>query len=94
MLQSLKYLKKWKLYLFLIFALLYSCQGVIMPIIIQLARKLDLNNTYQIVIFGIVSISLWILVYLFMYVENVLLRSLVKDNNTEISKQILDNPAL
>ncbi|WP_427891061.1 ATP-binding cassette domain-containing protein [Streptococcus orisratti] len=93
MLQSLKYLKKWKLYLFLIFALLYSCQGVIMPIIIQLAGKLDLNNTYQIVIFGIVSISLWILVYLFMYVENVLLRSLVKDNNTEISKQILDNYA-
>ena len=80
MLDGLKYLKKWKLYLFLIFALLYSCQGVVMPIIIQLAGKLDLNNTYQIVIFGIVSISLWILVYLFMYVENILLRSLIKDN--------------
>ena len=45
MVKSIKLLPKKEMVLYIIFALLYSCQGIVIPIIIQMAGHLDSGNS-------------------------------------------------
>ena len=73
LLKFIKLLPKKEIVLYIIFALLYSCQGIVIPVIIQMAGHLDSNNSQDLVVFTFSSLSLWVVVYTFMYIENILL---------------------
>lgn len=72
-----------------IFALLYSCQGLLISLIIQMAGSVDIENRGMIVIFGLLSLTFFIFIYICMYFNNILLRSIIKDINLFISKKAL-----
>ena len=80
--------------LYIIFALLYSCQGIVIPVIIQMAGHLDSGNSRYLIVFTLSSISLWVAVYAFMYIENILLRSIIRAFNVRLSGNILKNYAV
>ena len=73
MVKFIKLLPKKEMVLYIIFALLYSCQGIVIPVIIQMAGHLDSGNSQDLIVFTFSSISLWVVVYAFMYIENILL---------------------
>lgn len=85
----LKIISKWKLLCFVIFALLYSCQGVLMSLIIQMAGSVDIEDRGMIARFGLFSLTFFIFLYICMYLENVLIRSIIKDINLFIAKKAL-----
>ena len=82
-------ISKWKLLAFFIFALLYSCQGLLMSLIIQMAGSVDIEDRGMIASFGLLSLTFFIFIYSCMYLENVLIRSIIKDINLFISKKAL-----
>ena len=84
-----KVISIWKLLGFIIFALLYSCQGLLISLIIQMAGSVDIENRGMIVIFGLLSLTFFIFIYICMYFNNILLRSIIKDINLFISKKAL-----
>lgn len=84
-----KIISKWKLLGFVIFALLYSCQGLLISLIIQMAGSVDIENRGMIAIFGLLSLTFFIFIYICMYLNNVLLRSIIKEINLFISKKAL-----
>ena len=45
------------------FVLLYSCQGIVIPIIIQMAGHLDSGNSRDLIVFTFSGISLWVAMY-------------------------------
>ena len=45
MVKFIKLLPKKEMVLYIIFTLLYSCQGIVIPVIIQMAGHLDSNNS-------------------------------------------------
>ena len=94
LLKFIKLLPKKEMVLYIIFALLYSCQGIVIPIIIQMAGHLDSNNSQDLVVFTFSSLSLWVVVYTFMYIENILLRSIIRAFNVSLSENILKNHAV
>ena len=94
MVKSIKLLPKKEMVLYIIFALLYSCQGIVIPIIIQMAGHLDSGNSRDLIVFTFSSISLWVVVYAFMYIENILLRSIIRAFNVRLSGNILKNYAV
>lgn len=94
MVKFFKLLPKKDIILYIIFALLYSCQGIVIPIIIQMAGHLDSNNSRDLIVFTFSSISLWVAVYAFMYIENILLRSIIRAFNVSLSENILKNHAV
>ena len=94
LLRFIKLLPKKDIILYIIFALLYSCQGIVIPIIIQMAGHLDSNNSRDLIVFTFSSISLWVAVYAFMYIENILLRSIIRAFNVSLSENILKNHAV
>lgn len=94
MVKFFKLLPKKDIVLYLIFALLYSCQGIVIPVIIQMACHLDSNNSRDLIVFTFSSISLWVAVYAFMYIENILLRSIIRVFNVSLSENILKNHAV
>ena len=51
MVKSIKLLPKKEMVLYIIFALLYSCQGIVIPIIIQMAGHLDSGNSRDLIVF-------------------------------------------
>ena len=55
-----KILPKKDIILYIIFALLYSCQGIVIPVIIQMAGHLDSGNSRDLIVFTFSGISLWV----------------------------------
>lgn len=94
LLRFIKLLPKKEMVLYIIFALLYSCQGIVIPVIIQMAGHLDSGNSRDLIVFTFSGISLWVAVYVFMYVENILLRSIIRAFNVRLSGNILKNHAV
>ena len=94
MVKFIKLLPKKEMVLYIIFALLYSCQGIVIPVIIQMAGHLDSGNSRYLIVFTLSSISLWVAVYAFMYIENILLRSIIRAFNVRLSGNILKNYAV
>lgn len=93
LLKFIKLLPKKEMVLYIIFALLYSCQGIVIPIIIQMAGHIDSSDSRDLIVFTFSSISLWVVVYAFMYIENILLRSIIRAFNVSLSENILKNHA-
>lgn len=93
LLRFIKLLPKKEMVLYIIFALLYSCQGIVIPIIIQMAGHIDSSDSWDLIVFTFSSISLWVVVYAFMYIENILLRSIIRAFNVSLSENILKNHA-
>ena len=93
LLRFIKLLPKKEMVLYIIFALLYSCQGIVIPIIIQMAGHIDSSDSRDLIVFTFSSISLWVVVYAFMYIENILLRSIIRAFNVRLSENILKNHA-
>ena len=94
LLRFIKLLPKKEMVLYIIFALLYSCQGIVIPIIIQMAGHIDSSDSRDLIVFTFSSISLWVVVYAFMYIENILLRSIIRAFNVRLSGNILKNYAV
>ena len=94
LLRFIKLLPKKEMVLYIIFALLYSCQGIVIPVIIQMAGHLDSGNSRYLIVFTFSGISLWVAVYAFMYIENILLRSIIRAFNVRLSGNILKNYAV
>lgn len=94
LLRFIKLLPKKEMVLYIIFALLYSCQGIVIPIIIQMAGHIDSSDSRDLIVFTFSSISLWVVVYAFMYIENILLRSIIRAFNVSLSGNILKNYAV
>lgn len=94
LLKFIKLLPKKEMVLYIIFALLYSCQGIVIPVIIQMAGHLDSGNSRDLIVFTFSGISLWVAVYAFMYIENILLRSIIRAFNVRLSGNILKNYAV
>ena len=94
LLRFIKLLPKKEMVLYIIFALLYSCQGIVIPIIIQMAGHIDSSDSRDLIVFTFSSISLWVVVYAFMYIENILLRSIIRAFNVSLSENILKNHAV
>lgn len=94
LLRFIKLLPKKEMVLYIIFALLYSCQGIVIPVIIQMAGHLDSGNSRDLIVFTFSGISLWVAVYAFMYIENILLRSIIRAFNVRLSGNILKNYAV
>ena len=86
---ALRYMHKGKLVLFFICAIVYSFQGILMPFIIQKAGELDIKNKEQILAYGVWTILSWIIVHLFIYIENILLRSIIRESNLSLSKGLI-----
>ena len=84
MVKFIKLLPKKEIVLYIIFALLYSCQGIVIPVIIQMAGHLDSCNSRDLIVFTFSGISLWVAVYAFMYIENILLRSIIRAFNLRL----------
>lgn len=93
LLKFIKLLPKKEMVLYIIFALLYSCQGIVIPVIIQMAGHIDSSDSRDLIVFTFSSISLWVVVYAFMYIENILLRSIIRAFNVSLSENILKNHA-
>lgn len=91
LLKFIKLLPKKEMVLYIIFALLYSCQGIVIPVIIQMAGHIDSSDSWDLIVFTFSSISLWVVVYAFMYIENILLRSIIRAFNVSLSENILKN---
>ena len=94
LLRFIKLLPKKEMVLYIIFALLYSCQGIVIPVIIQMAGHIDSSDSWDLIVFTFSSISLWVIVYAFMYIENILLRSIIRAFNVRLSGNILKNYAV
>ena len=94
LLKFIKLLPKKEMVLYIIFALLYSCQGIVIPVIIQMAGHIDSSDSRDLIVFTFSSISLWVVVYAFMYIENILLRSIIRAFNVRLSENILKNHAV
>lgn len=94
LLKFIKLLPKKEMVLYIIFALLYSCQGIVIPVIIQMAGHIDSSDSWDLIVFTFSSISLWVVVYAFMYIENILLRSIIRAFNVSLSENILKNHAV
>ena len=94
LLKFIKLLPKKEMVLYIIFALLYSCQGIVIPVIIQMAGHLDSGNSRDLIVFTFSGISLWVAMYAFMYIENILLRSIIRAFNVRLSGNILKNYAV
>lgn len=94
LLKFIKLLPKKEMVLYIIFALLYSCQGIVIPVIIQMAGHIDSIDSWDLIVFTFSSISLWVVVYAFMYIENILLRSIIRAFNVSLSENILKNHAV
>ena len=94
LLRFIKLLPKKEMVLYIIFALLYSCQGIVIPVIIQMAGHLDSGNSRDLIVFTFSGISLWVAMYAFMYIENILLRSIIRAFNVRLSGNILKNYAV
>lgn len=94
LLKFIKLLPKKEIVLYIIFALLYSCQGIVIPVIIQMAGHIDSSDSWDLIVFTFSSISLWVVVYAFMYIENILLRSIIRAFNVSLSENILKNHAV
>lgn len=94
LLKFIKLLPKKEMVLYIIFTLLYSCQGIVIPVIIQMAGHIDSSDSRDLIVFTFSSISLWVVVYTFMYIENILLRSIIRAFNVSLSENILKNHAV
>lgn len=94
LLRFIKLLPKKEMVLYIIFALLYSCQGIVIPVIIQMAGHIDSSDSWDLIVFTFSSLSLWVVVYAFMYIENILLRSIIRAFNVSLSENILKNHAV
>ena len=94
LLKFIKLLPKKEMVLYIIFALLYSCQGIVIPVIIQMAGHIDSSDSWDLIVFTFSGISLWVAMYAFMYIENILLRSIIRAFNVSLSENILKNHAV
>lgn len=85
----LKSLSKWKLMLYVLFAVLYSLQGLLLSFIIQFAGEINPRDKGALLVFGIGGIALFVLIYACMYIDNLLVRSIIKEFNILISGRTL-----
>ncbi|MFC3919834.1 hypothetical protein [Streptococcus lactarius] len=85
----LKSLSKWKLMLYVLFAVLYSLQGLLLSFIIQFAGEINPRDKGALLVFGIGGIALFVLIYACMYIDNLLVRSIIKEFNILISEKTL-----
>ena len=58
-----------------------------------MAGHIDSSDSWDLIVFTFSSISLWVVVYAFMYIENILLRSIIRAFNVSLSENILKNHA-
>lgn len=58
----LKSLSKWKLMLYVLFAVLYSLQGLLLSFIIQFAGEINPRDKGALLVFGIGGIALFVLI--------------------------------
>ena len=59
-----------------------------------MAGHIDSSDSRDLIVFTFSSISLWVVVYAFMYIENILLRSIIRAFNVSLSENILKNHAV
>ena len=59
LLKFIKLLPKKEMVLYIIFALLYSCQGIVIPVIIQMAGHIDSSDSWDLIVFYIFRVSLF-----------------------------------
>ena len=59
-----------------------------------MAGHLDSSNSRELIVFTISSFSLWVALYAFMYIENILFRSIIRVFNVRLSETILKNHAV
>lgn len=79
-------LPKKKCFLYLFFALIYSGNGLVTALVMDYAGRLNPNEPRQIIIFVVGGCLLFLVIYLAMYINNVLLRQIIKTFNLNISR--------
>lgn len=83
-------ISKLKLFIYILFSLLYSFQGLLMSFLIQAAGKLDVEDTRMILIFGAGGVLLFVFIYACMYINNVMIRAIIEDFNILVSKKSIE----
>lgn len=79
-------LPKKKCFLYLFFALIYSGNGLVTALVMDYAGRLNPNEPGQIIIFVVGGCLLFLVIYLAMYIDNVLLRQIIKTFNLNMSR--------
>lgn len=87
----LENISKLKLFVYILFSMLYSLQGLLTSFLIQIAGEIDVNNTQMVLLFGLGGVLLYIFVYACMYINNILVRAIIEDFNVLISKKAIEN---
>ena len=59
-----------------------------------MAGHIDSSDSRDLIVFTFSGISLWVAMYAFMYIENILLRSIIRAFNVRLSGNILKNYAV
>lgn len=85
----LQQIKKWKILVFILVSLLYSISGITTSIILKAAGKLSNGTITNILIFGAGSIALYLFVYTVMYINNILMMSIIRDFNITLTRKAL-----
>ncbi len=84
-----KVISKWKIYFYILFALLYSLQGLLLSFIIEIAGHVNIQSQLMVLGFGLGGVLLFLFVYVCMYINNLLARSIIKEFNVFISRKAL-----
>ena len=87
----LENISKLKLFVYILFSMLYSLQGLLTSFLIQIAGEIDVNNTQMVLLFGLGGVLLYIFVYACMYINNILVRAIIEDFNVLVSKKAIEN---
>lgn len=85
----LNQISKWKIFLYVLLSLMYSIMGIATSIIVKWAGNLQQGTFRQIVVFGGGSILLYVFIFTVMYLDNVLIMSIIKEFNIKISQKSL-----
>ncbi|MCD3531110.1 hypothetical protein KP751_00160 [Streptococcus equi subsp. equi] len=85
----LQVISKWQLCLYSLLALLYSLQGLLLSVLIQIAGQIDMNNKGMVLLFGLGGVAFFVFIYMCMYLNNILARSMVRAFNCLIAKKAL-----
>lgn len=85
----LKQIKKWKLVVFVLVSLLYSISGITTSLILKAAGELARGTMREILLFGVGSVLLYIFVFTVMYINNVLMMSMIRDFDISFTKKAL-----
>ncbi|HEL0522300.1 TPA: ABC transporter ATP-binding protein [Streptococcus equi subsp. zooepidemicus] len=85
----LQVISKWQLCLYSLLALLYSLQGLLLSVLIQIAGQIDMNNKGMVLLFGLGGVAFFVFIYMCMYLNNILARSMIRAFNCLVAKKAL-----